>query len=95
MKKRVKCRIVGRVQGVGFRAHTQIEARKLGLTGWVRNRNDGSVEALFEGKAHTVDQILKWCTDGSPHAKVTDITSEELPGSDPCHTEFDIHYDPQ
>ena len=55
--------ISGRVQGVGFRASCQREAAALGLTGWVRNRWDGAVEALFEGEAAAVDAMLAWCQD--------------------------------
>jgi acylphosphatase len=59
--------ISGRVQGVFFRAETQTAARNLSLTGWVRNRADGSVEALFEGPRDNVDRAIAWCRQGSAH----------------------------
>jgi len=66
----------GRVQGVWFRAWTQGEATKLGLSGWVRNRSDGTVEALFSGAPETVDAMLVKCRKGPPLARVDSITTE-------------------
>ncbi|MCJ7803146.1 MAG: acylphosphatase, partial [Desulfobacterales bacterium] len=60
-KVRVRVIIEGRVQGVFFRHHTQEMAFKLGVKGWVKNRRDGRVEALFEGDQEWVDQIIQWC----------------------------------
>jgi len=68
--------ISGRVQGVFFRAETQRAAQRLGVTGWVRNRPDGTVEALFEGPAQAVQQAVDWCWQGSPMAKVSDVKIE-------------------
>ena len=70
----VRVRIEGRVQGVSFRYWTQEQAQALGLTGWVRNRADGSVEALFSGPAGRVTEMLVRCHDGPPAAAVTAVT---------------------
>ena len=70
-QKRVQVVISGRVQGVGFRGSCQHAAAALGLTGWVRNRWDGAVEALFEGPEAAVDAMLMWCYEGPPMADVT------------------------
>jgi acylphosphatase len=71
--KRVQVIITGRVQGVGFRASCQREAAARGLTGWVCNRWDGAVEALFEGEAAAVDGMLDWCREGPPMAYVSGV----------------------
>lgn len=60
----VQVRIEGRVQGVGYRAFTEMAALELGLAGWVRNRRDGSVEAVFQGKEAAVAQMLRRCEEG-------------------------------
>ena len=72
-KTRARVTIEGRVQGVFFRHHTQETAYQLGVKGWVRNRRDGSVEALFEGDKKNVDQIIQWCYRGPSEARVTDV----------------------
>jgi len=66
------CRVVirGRVQGVGYRAWTEYTALDLGLEGWVRNRRDGTVEALFAGPQEAVDEMLETCHQGPPGARV-------------------------
>lgn len=71
--------ISGRVQGVFFRAYTKEEAERLGLKGWVRNLSDGRVEALFEGEEKAVDEMLKWCHQGSPASVVTKVEVFEEP----------------
>ncbi len=71
--KTVHVRIEGRVQGVYFRAWTDTTARALGLAGWVRNRRDGSVEALFSGSADAVELMLDNCREGPPDAQVDHI----------------------
>ena len=76
MTTRARVLISGRVQGVSFRYFTQRTARALGLTGWVRNRPDGSVEALFEGVRATVEQVLAACCQGPPAAEVTEMQVE-------------------
>jgi len=72
-KARARVIIEGRVQGVFFRHHTQEMALKLGVIGWVKNRRDGSVEAVFEGDRERVDQIIQWCHRGPSEAKVTKV----------------------
>lgn len=72
--------IAGRVQGVGFRATTQAEARKRGVTGWVRNLADGRVEALLQGPRDQIDDLIRWCHKGPPSARVekTEVIWETL-----------------
>jgi len=65
--------IRGRVQGVFFRAETRDRARSLGLSGWVRNAPDGSVEAVFEGDRERIESILDWCRRGPSLAEVDDV----------------------
>jgi len=72
-KVRVHVLIEGRVQGVFFRASTRDEARARGLAGWVRNRADGRVEAVFEGDKTVVDNMLAWCRKGPPYAYVDHV----------------------
>lgn len=62
--KRVHLFVTGRVQGVFFRASTRDTARRLGLTGWVRNLSDGRVEGLFEGEEESLRRLLEWCRRG-------------------------------
>jgi acylphosphatase len=71
--------VTGRVQGVFFRARTRTVAESLNLTGWVRNRPDGSVEALFEGRKEDVEAAVDWCKKGPPHAVVEGIHSTDRP----------------
>ncbi|NJA88260.1 acylphosphatase [Rhodocyclus tenuis] len=66
----LKLRVRGRVQGVGYRRSLQIMARSLDLAGWVRNRADGSVEALVAGDAATVAELCEWARCGPPLARV-------------------------
>ena len=69
----VHVRIEGRVQGVGYRAWTEAEARALHLTGWVRNRSDGSVEAVFQGPTDQVAEMLRRCARGPLDARVSRV----------------------
>jgi acylphosphatase len=90
-KKCVHVIVEGRVQGVFFRAYTKEEADKLGLTGWVRNLTDGSVEALVEGETEAVDRMLYWFHQGSPGSKVLDVKVQDVPSA--CDSSsFEIHY---
>ena len=68
--------IVGRVQGVFYRAWTRDRARALGLSGWVRNRADGAVEAVVSGPVEAVETLLAECRHGPPAARVDDVTVE-------------------
>lgn len=65
--------VQGRVQGVFFRAATRRLARQLDLTGWVRNRSDGSVEVLAEGRRDMLELLLDWCRRGPSGARVTAV----------------------
>ena len=65
--------IHGRVQGVGFRWALTAEARKRGLSGWVRNRSDGSVEALISGPPEAVEALTAWAHRGPPQAHVARV----------------------
>jgi acylphosphatase len=69
--------IRGRVQGVAYRAWTQMTALNLGLEGWVRNRRGGEVEALFKGSAEAVASMIDACRQGPPGARVDDIMERE------------------
>jgi len=68
--------IQGRVQGVGYRAWVEYQARASQLEGWVRNRRDGSVEAVFAGHAKAVAEMVALCRHGPPGAKVTAVLKE-------------------
>ena len=73
-KTRAHVIVKGRVQGVFFRAETQHEAMRLGLSGWVRNLRDGSVEAVFEGEEENVRSMIQWSNHGPPAARVIDVS---------------------
>ena len=72
-KVRAELKIHGRVQGVFYRQSPKETAARLGLTGWVRNCPDGSVEAVFEGEKPAVDQAVEWGRQRPPAARVTDV----------------------
>ncbi len=72
-KSRAHVIISGRVQGVFFRMETLRAAQSCGVSGWVRNRSDGTVEAVFEGDRSQVEAVVQWCRQGPPHARVTDV----------------------
>ena len=69
--------ITGRVQGVGFRFYMQRKARELGVAGWVRNRRDGSVEAMVEGDAGAIEAMTSWARRGPPSAVVAEVKVSE------------------
>lgn len=80
----------GRVQGVWFRGATERQARALGVAGWVRNRPDGTVEAVFEGAAAAVAQAVAYCRQGPPGARVARVeTIEETPEG---LADFEVRY---
>jgi acylphosphatase len=83
-----RLQITGRVQGVGFRYAMQDEAARLGVNGWVRNRSDGSVEALLQGEADALEALTAWARRGPPGARVSavQITGAE---EDP-HSAFEL-----
>ena len=80
--KRVNVRISGRVQGVGFRYSAIERAQSLRVGGWVANRPDGTVEAVFEGDDDAVDSLVRWCEHGPHGARVdrVDVEQEEPQG---------------
>ena len=78
-QKRVHVVVRGYVQGVGFRANCARRAEALGVTGWVRNQWDGSVEALFEGDAAAVDRLVDWCRVGPGRSDVTGVEVMDAP----------------
>jgi len=86
----VHVRIAGRVQGVGYRAWTVDEARRRGLSGWVRNRADGDVEAVFSGPAATVDDMLAACRRGPFSARVDDVM---IDAAEPVSGPFTVLYE--
>ncbi len=77
--KRVHAIVTGRVQGVYFRTYTQDEAQKIGVTGWVRNCQDGTVEVAVEGEEDKVDQMIQWLHAGSPMGEVTGVEVNDEP----------------
>jgi acylphosphatase len=93
MQDQVRAHVIisGRVQGVFFRMETKRAADRLGLTGWVRNRPDRTVEAVFEGNRERVEDILKWCERGPELALIHHV---EVKWSEPTHEfrNFSITY---
>jgi acylphosphatase len=85
MRERAHVYISGHVQGVFFRYETKRNAENLGLTGWVRNLPDGSVECVFKGEKENIEKMLKFCEIGPPGAKVTDVKINW----ENCKDEFD------
>jgi acylphosphatase len=83
----VQLRITGRVQGVGFREALREQAVRLGIAGWVRNRADGSVEALAQGSEQALAALLAWARRGPPAARVEGVASA-LP-----EARYDVNYD--
>jgi acylphosphatase len=82
-KRTVRVLITGRVQGVAYRAWTERAAMALRLSGWVRNRRDGAVEALFSGSRADVGGMLQRCRQGPPAARVHEVSVIEEGGAAP------------
>ena len=78
MSDRVRAHVLvsGRVQGVYYRATTRDTARERGVDGWVKNLDDGRVEAVFEGDRGAVESMIEWCHTGSPSAQVDEVDAE-------------------
>jgi acylphosphatase len=92
MADRVRAHIFvsGTVQGVYYRANTRDTARERGVGGWVRNLEDGRVEAVFEGDEPDVEATVEWCHTGSPRAAVDDVDVEYEPPEG--ESGFEIRY---
>lgn len=88
---RIRARVEGRVQMVFYRYSTCEEAARLGVTGWVMNRRDGSVELVAEGPPDAVGALIKWCHRGPSGANVKNITTEEEPYTGEFSS-FDVRY---
>ena len=92
--EKARCHVLvsGRVQGVFFRQNTLEKAKSLGLKGWVKNRGDGKVEAVFEGEKEKIEKILEWMRKGPPFARVDglEIKWEDFKGE---FKDFEIRYD--
>jgi acylphosphatase len=69
--------IRGRVQGVGYRAWTEVTALERGIQGWVRNRRDGTVEAVFVGAVETVKAMIEVCRSGPPESRVDSVDQRD------------------
>ncbi len=76
-EERAHVYVSGQVQGVSFRDATRQQAEELGLGGWVRNLQDGRVEAVFEGESEAVRQMIEWCESGPSSADVDDVSVEQ------------------
>lgn len=83
--------ISGLVQGVNFRSATRSKALELGLKGWVKNLSDGRVEAVFEGDAKKIEEVLRWCHIGPPHARVTNVKVVQESLTEECKS-FEVRY---
>jgi acylphosphatase len=80
--------ISGRVQGVGFRYSMQHEAARRGVSGWVRNRRDGSVEALVQGPSDAVEALIAWARQGPPGSRVLEVRA--TPAAEPVPPGFEL-----
>jgi acylphosphatase len=91
MNARASVIFKGRVQGVFFRANTRDAAGRFGVLGWVRNLNDGSVEAIFEGDRKVIENVIEWCKTKQPHAHVESVEVKWLEYQDEFKS-FEIRY---
>lgn len=91
MEERLHVRIEGSVQGVFFREKAKEEAIHLGLTGWIKNNPDGSVEAVFEGEEKNLRKMLAFCREGPPDAVVDTVEEDWEDASGEFYT-FDIEF---
>jgi acylphosphatase len=84
-----KLRIRGDVQGVGYRYALRQEAQRRGVTGWVRNRTDRSVEALLQGSPERVAELVAWARRGPPDAHVDEVQVDPA-GEEPAYSGFEL-----
>ena len=89
--KRVRAIVTGRVQGVWFRARTQDEAKRLGVTGFVRNLADGTVEIVARGEDGLVDALMGWARQGPPMAEVAGLRISEI-AEDEDFATFEVRF---
>jgi acylphosphatase len=78
--------VTGRVQGVGYRDSLRAEAQRRGLTGWVRNRRDGSVEAMLQGTPEAIEATIAWARRGPALARVADVRADQA--GDECEETY-------
>ena len=88
--KRIRFVVTGRVQGVGFRWFVKAEARPLGLTGWVRNREDGAVEGEVEGRDDAIEALVPCLEEGPSSAIVTNVDISEISDDGQHYKQFEI-----
>jgi len=79
VKKAAIIKVYGRVQGVGFRFYTQKKANELEITGYVKNRPDGSVYIEAEGEENNLELFIRWCEDGPSWAHVSKLEKQYVP----------------
>lgn len=77
-QERLHAQVFGYVQGVNFRYYTRLTARDIGLTGWVRNRSDGTVEVIAEGKRQQLEKLLRYLNTGPSSARVSQVQTDWL-----------------
>ena len=90
MARAVEVEVSGEVQGVSFRGYAAREAVRLELVGWVRNEPDGSVLANYEGEDYAVEEMLKWCREGSPSADVHHVEVRDVESTNA--SSFEVRY---
>ena len=88
--KRIRFVVTGRVQGVGFRWFVKAEARPLGLTGWVRNREDGAVEGEAEGREDAIEALVPCLEEGPASAIVTNVEITEISDEQELYQHFEV-----
>lgn len=91
MNKRLEAKVTGYVQGVSFRYYTRQEARRLGLTGWVANKPDGSVQVVAEGPEQAMQAFSRFLREGPPHAQVDQVREDWLDPSGE-YKDFTVRY---
>ncbi len=90
--ERLHAVVYGRVQGVSFRAYTETRARQLGLVGWVRNKSDGTVETVAEGRSAMLEAFVAFLHEGSPAARVDEVFVTRTPIEQPEFSAFETRF---